>query len=119
MSPTFHSQATDIKKILAKYGIRRLYHFTAIDNLSFITRYNGLWSKQKLEQAGLLNDRVITGGNELSLNLDRQCGNWDKVHLCFCPNTPMAYRIQQNPENRDPQSAHICYLLIDPTVAMW
>lgn len=113
-----HNQAPEMKRILDRHGIQWLYHFTAIDNLPVIAECMGLWSKERLEQAGLL-DRIITGGNELSLQLDRRLGNWDKVHLYFCPKTPMAYRKQQNPEDIDPQSAHICYLIIDPTVAQW
>lgn len=119
MSIVFHEQVVEMRRFLAKYGIRKLYHFTAIDNLSIIAKCGGLWSKQKSERAELLANRIITGGNELSLNLDRRYGNWDKIHLYFCPNTPMAYRVQQNFGGRDPQSAHICYLIIDPTVAMW
>ncbi len=118
MAISFHPEASEMKKILDKHGVQKLYHFTSIDNLSVIAECGGLLSKQRLEQAGLLN-KIKTGGNELSLDLDRELGNWDKVHLYFCPKTPMAYRIQQNPEGRNPQSAHICYLIVDPIVAMW
>lgn len=115
---SLHAEANEIKKVLNRYGIEKLYHFTCIDNLPVIAKCGGIWSKQSLEQGGLL-DKIITGGNPLSLNLDQQIGNWSKVHLYFCPNTPMAYRVQQNPEGRVPQSAHICYLIIDPVVALW
>lgn len=63
-----------------------------------------------MEEKNLL-DQVVTGGNELSLDLDRDLGNWDKVHLYFCPHTPMAYVKQQ--------TRHLCYLIIEPTVALW
>jgi len=105
----FHPQAKAIKEVLRKNGINALYHFTDIRNLSLIARCGGLWSKEKLEQEGLLS-QVITGGDELSLNLDRGLGNWDKVHLYFCPHTPMAYIKQQE--------KHLCYLIIDPEVAL-
>ncbi|MBM4329944.1 MAG: DUF4433 domain-containing protein [Deltaproteobacteria bacterium] len=118
MTKIFHPEYAEMKRILTKYGIQCLYHFTAVDNLAVISECGGLLSKQKLEKARLL-DKIITGGNELSLGLDKTHGNWDKVHLYFCPNTPMAYRIQQYPEGRNPQGAHICYLLIDPIVATW
>jgi len=118
MAIIFHPQAPEMKKILDKYGVQNLCHFSAINNLSVIAECKGIWSKQRLEQAGLL-DRIITGGNERSLDLDRALGNWDKVHLYFCPKTPMAYRVQQNLEGRNPQSAHICYLIIDRSVTLW
>ena len=115
---TYCKDAPQMEKMLDKHGIQELYHFTAVDNLQLIAKCGGLWSKERLEEAVLL-DTIMTGGNELSLDLDRDHGNWDKVHLYFCPNTPMAYRVQQNPEGRDSQSAHICYLTIDHRVSLW
>jgi len=114
----FHSKANEMKRILDKHGIQKLYHFTAIDNLAVIAECGGLWSKEKLERAGLF-DKIITGGNDLSISLDRSLGNWDKISLHFCPRTPMAYRIQQNFWNRDPQTAHICYFIINSSIALW
>lgn len=118
MGKILHAEAHEMKKALDKHGIQELYHFTPIDNLSVIAKCRGLWSKRKLEQADLL-DRVITGGNNFSLCLDKSLGNWDKIHLNLCSNTPMAYRVQQNPEGRTPQSSHICYFIIDYIVALW
>ncbi|MBW2039708.1 MAG: hypothetical protein JRI46_08945 [Deltaproteobacteria bacterium] len=48
---SLHPVANEMKKILDKHGIQKLYHFTAIDNLSIIAECGRLWSKQKLEQA--------------------------------------------------------------------
>lgn len=104
----FHPDTEKMQAIFRKYNIQTLYHFTDINNLPIIAKCNGLWSKEKLERYGFL-DSVVTGGNELSLSLDRELGNWDKVHLYFCPNTPMAYTKQQE--------AHLCYLVIKPDVA--
>lgn len=118
MSPDFNALQNEMKKTLDRHGVRELYHFTAVDNLRGIATRGALWSKEKLESAGLIGT-TVTGGNELSLSLDRRLDNWDKVHLYFCPNTPMAYRVQQNPESRDPRSSHICYLVIDQSVALW
>ena len=105
---TVNPNAEKMQAIFRKYNIQTLYHFTDINNLLHIDKCNGLWSKEKLERHGFL-DSVVTGGNELSLSLDIELGNWDKVHLYFCPNTPMAYTKQQD--------AHLCYLVIKPDVA--
>lgn len=105
-----HHQAAQIKKTLEVNGIEILYHFTAIGNLKWLAQYS-LLSKEKLEEKGIF-DEIETGGDELiSLPLDRELGNWDKVHLYFCPHTPMVYRKQEG--------KHIIYILINPEVATW
>ncbi len=111
MAISFHPEAKKIKEILDKYKIQKLYHFTSIDNLSIIAKCGGLWSKEKLEKAGILSN-VKTGGSEESLTFDKEFGNWNKIHLYFCHQTPMAYYKQQEGE-------HLCYILIDPVVALW
>lgn len=118
MAINFHIKAREMKEVLNKHRIERFYHFTSVENLLIIAECNGLWSKQRLEEMELL-DKIVTGGNQTSLDLDRERGNWDKVHLYFCPKTPMSYRVQENSENRNPQSSHLCYLVIDPEVALW
>ncbi len=105
-----HHQAAQVKRVLEGNKIKTLYHFTAIGNLTWIAKYRCLLSKGMLEQEGIF-DEIETGGNELSLNLDRELGNWDKVHLYFCPNTPMAYGKQGE--------AHAVYILIKPDIALW
>lgn len=107
-----HPQADQIKQILSREGIQSLYHFTDINNLAIVAQCGGLWSKEKLEKAGLL-DKVVTGGNELSLDLDKSLGNWPKVHLYFCPQTPMVYRVLERSQS------HLCYIVIDMQVALW
>lgn len=104
----FHSDADKMQAMFRKYNIQTLYHFTDINNLPIIAKCNGLWSKERLEKQGLLTN-IATGGNELSLSLDREFENWDKVHLYFCPNTPMAYNKQME--------SHLCYLVIKSDVA--
>jgi hypothetical protein len=105
-----HHQAARIKQTLEGNGIKILYHFTPISNLKWIAQYGCLLSKENLENKGIFPD-IKTGGNELSLQLDRELGNWGKVHVYFCPHTPMAYG-QQGQE-------HIVYVLINPEVAAW
>ncbi|MDI6735778.1 MAG: DarT ssDNA thymidine ADP-ribosyltransferase family protein [bacterium] len=97
-----------IKEIFSRHNIKVFYHFTDINNLPIIGKCNGLWSKEKLEEHGFLSD-IVTGGNELSLNLDKELENWNKVHLYFCPNTPMVYNKQKE--------SHSCYFIIKPDVA--
>ena len=63
-----------MKQILNREDITFLYHFTSIENLPLIGECKGLCSKLKLERLGLLNN-VVTGGNELSLDLDRYWSN--------------------------------------------
>jgi hypothetical protein len=104
-----HYQAAQIKRTLEENGIEILYHFTAIGNLKWLAQY-GLLSKEKAETKGIFAD-IETGGNELSLQLDQELRNWDKVHLDFCPHTPMAYGKQGE--------KHIVYILINPEVATW
>lgn len=104
-----HHQAAQIKKVLEDNGIETLYHFTAISNLKWIAQY-GLLSKEKLGEKGIF-DEIETGGNELNLTLDQELGNCGKVHLYFCPHTPMAYGEQGE--------KHIVYILINPEVATW
>ena len=105
-----HDQATQIKRTLEENGIRILYHFTPISNLEWIAQYECLASKEKLEEKGIFPE-IETGGNELSLQLDRELGNWGKVHVYFCSHTPMAYGQQGG--------KHIVYVLINPEVATW
>ncbi|MCI0602503.1 DUF4433 domain-containing protein [bacterium] len=118
MPTAIHKEKEQIKKVLDHYGIYKLYHFTCIDNLSIIGQCGGIWSKQKLENAGLL-DKVFCGGTQGSVIVDKQFGNWDRIHSYFCPRTPMAYRVQENVDRTNKQNGHICYLIIDQSVAFW
>ena len=70
----FNPDYQKIKATLDGHNIKQLYHFTTIDNLSLISKCDGLWSKKKLEKYNLL-DKILTGGNELSLDLDKELGN--------------------------------------------
>ena len=97
------SEANQMRHILSKEGIKILYHFTDVGNLPLIVNCKGLWSKEKLEKTGLLPE-VVTGGNELSLRLDKRWSNWGKVHLYFSTGTPMAYSKQEE--------THFCYELV-------
>jgi len=101
-------EAQQILQILKSHNIQSLWHFTDIRNLPLIKKLNGLRSKEFLEKRGYLT-RVYCGGNELSHNLDRELGNWDKVSLNFTPHTPMAYHIKKE--------KHLVFIEIDISVA--
>ncbi len=100
--------ASQIIERLQKEGIEQLYHFTSVENLAGIASAQALCSKQVLESAGRW-PPPEPGGNELSHNLDRSIGNWDKVSFNLTPSTPMAYRFRQR--------AHACYCLVPASIA--
>ncbi|MGE3725130.1 MAG: DarT ssDNA thymidine ADP-ribosyltransferase family protein [Candidatus Sericytochromatia bacterium] len=99
--------ALHIQTRLAQEGIENLWHFTSIKNLPLI-KGRGLYSKQKLETEELFS-QVITGGNQESIEADRQRGNWNLVSLAYTPSTPMFYHTKQ--------ANHLVYWEIDPAVA--
>lgn len=107
--PNYSPDYKEIKAVLDKHNIKGLYHFTDISNLPLILKCDGLWSKERLENANLLS-KVITGGNSLSKDLDIYWGNWDKVSLNWGPKMPMMWHIQQQ--------RHLCFFVIKPEIAL-
>ena len=92
---------------------RRDYHTIPLykcGELPSIRQMGALYSKQDLEERGLLST-IVTGGNPLSHSLDRTRSNWDKVSLSFTPYIPMAYNTKR--------SQHLCFFQINPEVAGW
>src|SRR5712692_6912280 len=110
MSRSLRPDAQAILTRLQQERITALYHFTSVENLSSICQMGALFSKQILEDQGLLST-LVTGGNPLSHSLDRHQSNWDKVSLNFTPHTPMAYNKKR--------AQHLCFFLINPEVAAW
>lgn len=104
----YSSQKDQILHHLKSNNIQSLWHFTNIFNLSNIVAYGGLRSKEFLEDNSFL-DRIICGGNPLSLDLDKRFGNWDKISLNFTPYTPMAYHKKKE--------AHLVFIELDIEVA--
>ncbi|RFP59717.1 MAG: DUF4433 domain-containing protein [Limnothrix sp. CACIAM 69d] len=78
-----------ILSLIRKNRINHLYHFTDIYNLPTIVKY-GLLPKSILEERGFL-DKVVTGGNPRSKELDVRYDNWNKISFSLCPKLPMAY----------------------------
>ena len=95
--------------ILEHNGIDKLYHFTSEKNLTKIKEAGGLLSWYASEQNNI--DVPVYGGDFLSRKLDRNYGNHDYVHLSFCEDHPMAYRLKQQGEN-------VVLLEISPIVAV-
>lgn len=88
---------------------RNLYHFTDTQNLESI-RQNGLLSKNELIKRRLFKS-VACGGNALSHELDRECGLYDYVSLCFTNSHPMVHTAQ----NEGRLASHR-YLRISPDI---
>ena len=96
-------------KILEQNNITTLYHFTAKRNLAQIKANGGLYSWHSLINRNI--NVPIYGGNNLSRKLDSQYGNQDFVHLSFCDDHPMSYKLQQEGEE-------VVLLEISPIVAV-
>lgn len=93
---------------LASRGIYTLYHFTPVTNLRSIFRKRAIYSRSILHDKDML-DRVECGGDERSHLQDYNLGNSDFVSLSFRPRMPMAFRREE--------VQHICYLVVDYSVA--
>ncbi len=109
-SPPIHPQADEILAKLRRENIDNLFHFTAVSNLPLIRHLGGLCSKERLENAKCWAS-VEPNADDLSLRLDSQLGNWNKVALNLTPHTPFAWKRKL--------TSHICYILVDPSVAAW
>lgn len=83
-----------VQQALLESGITKLYHFTDARNIGSIKRLGGLYSWCYLMQKGF--DPEYFGGNELSRRLDGYRGLANYVHLSFCEDHPMRYRLQQS-----------------------
>lgn len=78
--------------LLASNRVRVLYHFTARSNIAKIKQSKGLISWYSAERKGL--SIPIAGGDTWSRKLDSHYDNADFVHLSFCDDHPMAYRLR-------------------------
>ena len=96
-------------KILIQNNINVLYHFTASKNIPQIKQSGGLFSWYASVTRN--NDVSIYGGDFLSRNLDRRFGNHDYVHLSFCDDHPLSYKLKQAGE-------HVVLLEISPVVIL-
>lgn len=83
------SNFIEFKKLLDKYHIKYLYHFTDEENISSIKENGGLFSWHACKTKGIHIKRY--GSNELSRKLDTKKGLENYIRLCFNPNHPMLY----------------------------
>lgn len=110
MRMSFSEEQAEIIETLKKNRINSLWHFTDIRNLPYIRKLDGLRSKENLEGNRYWGRNILfPGGDDISHNLDRDLGNWDKIHLNFRPNTPMAYNKKRE--------KHLVFIEIKPEVA--
>ena len=98
-----------IDRILKENHVEFLYHFTARENIPSIKQNGGLYAWGYMRQHNLV--IPVQGGGELSQNMDEYAGFADYVHLSFCKNHPMAYRLEQ-------EGHEIVVLRISPEVAL-
>ncbi len=96
-----------ITKIRQSEQHKCLYHFTDAANIPSIDE-KGLLCKKRMKQEGRWPPRV-TGGNELSDQLDSHRGLDPYVSLCMTDNHPMQFRAMEGGRLSNP-----IYLKIDP-----
>ena len=82
-----------IKKVLKDNDIQCFYHFTSVSNIPSIIANGGLYAWKYCDEQGPT--IIFPGGTEYSRNLDKRNGLENHVHLSFCKNHPMAYKLAQ------------------------
>ena len=97
-------------EILEQNGVTTLYHFTATRNLPQIKKMGGLISWKDAEDQKI--EVEVFGGDSFSRGLDRKYGNASFVHLSFCPDHPMSYRLKDT-------EGGLVWLQINPIVAVF
>ncbi|SMF95087.1 protein of unknown function [Methylomagnum ishizawai] len=100
-----------MKKILEKYKIDGVWHFTDRSNLELIKQQQGLLSLGELERRGV--DIPAPGGNDWSHNADKHKGMHKYVHLAFVDNHPMLYTAKQDGRIKNP-----IWLKIDSSILL-
>lgn len=83
----------DFRQLLDNNGIHCLYHFTDTRNIPSIKRHGGLFSWYYCKNNNI--SIPCQGGDYNSRELDKKYGLQDYVHLSFCDDHPMAYRLQK------------------------
>lgn len=88
-----------MQKIIEKYNIKHVWHFTDRSNIDSIKKY-GLLSLDEIEKRKIIVS--CYGGNDWSHDADKQNGMDHYVHLCFLAEHPMLYQAQQSGKITDP-----------------
>ena len=81
-------------KIIEKYRIDGVWHFTDEANFESIKANGGLLSLAELQRRKV--EIPVAGGNEWSHEADVRAGVEDFVHLALIPNHPMLFRAKQD-----------------------
>ena len=102
----------EYEQILEKGRIRKLYHFTDIDNLESIIKNGGLYSWADCEEKGI--KIAKPGGGDLSRSLDRRDGLQHYVRLSFVKDHPMKFVAMNEGRISNP-----VVLEIDIETALW
>ena len=89
-------QQEQIRDILRKYHIERLYHFTDASNWRWIQSRGGLFSLAECKRRGFSIPRP--GGDRRSARRDEMLSHDEYVHLCFHWDQPMKLRKQRRGE---------------------
>lgn len=105
-------QQEQIRTILRKHRIERLYHFTDARNWTLIQSSGGLFSRSECKRLGMT--IPCPGGNVLSARRDANIGHDEYIHLCFHFDQPMKFRRQQNGD-----VGQCVILAVDLEVTLW
>ena len=97
INPSRSTEIAEIKKILEANRIRYFYHFTSRKNIELIKEFGGVYSWHYLNSHNI--DIPWQGREELSKQIDKRSSDANYVHLSFCENHPMAYRLTQAGED--------------------
>ena len=79
----------ELKALLEKNGVRKLYHFTDRDNLASIIRHGGLYSWADCADKGI--DIPKPGSDQMSRSLDARDGLEHYVRVSFVTSHPMMF----------------------------
>jgi hypothetical protein len=93
LSKKTKADAKSFLNLLRINGITCFYHFTSIKNIPSIKQNGGLLSWFYCQHHGI--NIPVQGGDVDSKFIDTQYGLEDYVHLSFCNDHPMAWRLKQ------------------------
>jgi len=96
-------------KLIRKYGLDGVWHFTDKANLTSITQHGGLLPYAELQRRCI--DIPAAGGNDWSHEADWRVGVDEYVHAAFIPNHPMLYRAKSDGRITQP-----CWLKVDVSI---
>lgn len=92
-----------------QHSVKALFHFTDVENVPFIRKHGGLYSRLELQKRKIVVPKP--GGNDWSKDADARIGGDRYVHLCLRNSHPMEYQAKK--------AGHIgetLFLEIDPEV---